>query len=162
MRVATGAQSIARSQLAGPQMADDAFAAGLLHDVGKLVLASNYAAQYEGIGRNAEVKRVEWLIEERETFGFDHSDAGGYLLGLWGLPPSVVEAVAFHHFPGRREQSGFSALTAVHVANVLVQTQRPSHGGIASPQIDFLYLARTGGINSLDHWREELKEQPTL
>jgi len=75
--------------------------AGLLHDVGKLVLASNYPEQYVEIGRNAQAKRVEWLVEERESFGFDHADVGGYLLGLWGLPPAVVEAVAFHHFPLR-------------------------------------------------------------
>jgi HD-like signal output (HDOD) protein len=161
-RTADGARLLAKSTVPDRQVADDAFAAGLLHDVGKLVMASNYPDLYEQVGRNAQAKNVEWLVEEREVFGFDHADVGGYLLGLWGLPPAVVEAVAFHHFPTKSERTSFTALTAVHAANVLVQTQRRSFGGIVSPQIDLLYLAKTGRADSLERWREELKQEPTI
>ena len=140
---------------AGRQIVDDAFAAGLLHDVGKLVLASSFPELYQETGRQAQERRTEWLIEERDVFGLDHADVGGYLLGLWGLPPAVVEAVTFHHYPTKSERTKFSALSAVHVANVLVQTQRPSYGGIISPQIDHLYLAKIGRVDALDSWREQ-------
>jgi HD-like signal output (HDOD) protein/CheY-like chemotaxis protein len=159
-RTAQAAKIIAESESAGRQLAEDALAAGLLHDVGKLVLASNYPEQYEEIGRKAQAKRVEWLVEEREIFGFDHADVGGYLLGLWGLPFAVVEAVALHHFPTKGEHTSFTALTAVHVANVLIQTQRQSYGGIVSPHIDVLYLANIGRVNAVDTWREELGKVP--
>ena len=161
-RTAAAAQSIAKNERAGRQAVEDAMAAGLLHDVGKLVLASNYPEQYEEIGRQAQANRVEWLVQEREVLGFDHADVGGYLLGLWGLPPAVVEAVAFHHFPTKSERASFTALTAVHVANVLVQTKRPSYGGIVSPQIDLLYLAKIGRADAVEHWREDLAEAATI
>lgn len=159
---ASAAQAIAKSERAGRQLVEDALAAGLLHDVGKLVLASNFPEQYEEVGRSAQAKRTDWLAEEREVFGFDHADVGGYLLGLWGLPPAVVEAVAFHHFPTKSERSSFTALTAVHVANVLVQTQHRSHGGMVPPQIDLLYLAKIGRVNALETWREQLSEAPAI
>jgi HD-like signal output (HDOD) protein len=162
VRTANAAKLIAKSDSARRQLIEDAMAAGLLHDLGKLVLASNYPERYEEVGRMASEKRVEWLVAEREAFGFDHAEVGGYLLGLWGLPPAVVEAVAFHHFPTKSESSDFSALTAVHVANVLVQTQRTSHGGIIPPQIDLLYLAKTGRVNAVERWRGELNEAHTI
>lgn len=161
-RTAEAAKAIARSERAGRQVVEDAVAAGLLHDVGKLVLASNYPEQYEEVGRNAQAKRVEWLVEEREAFGFDHAEVGGYLLGLWGLPPAVVEAVAFHHFPTKSERTTFTALTAVHAANVLVQTKRPSYGGIVMPQIDLLYLAKLNRVEAVADWRSELDQTPTI
>jgi HD-like signal output (HDOD) protein/CheY-like chemotaxis protein len=162
MRTAQAAKVIAKSEFAGRQLVEDAVAAGLLHDVGKLVLASSYPDIYQELGRTAQAKKVEWLVEEREVFGFDHADVGGYLLGLWGLPPAVVEAAAFHHFPTKSERTTFTALTAVHVANVLVQTQRPSYGGIVSPQIDLLYLAKIGRAEEVNHWQEEVKEAPSI
>ncbi len=162
VRTAHAAKLIAKRESGGCQMGEDAMAAGLLHDLGKLVMASNYVKRYEEVGRNALEKRVEWLVEEREAFGFDHAEVGGYLLGLWGLPTAVVEAVAFHHFPTKSEGTSFSALTAVHAANVLIQTQRPSYGGIVPPQVDLLYLAKIGRVNALDSWRAELDEPRTI
>jgi len=161
-RAAGAAKAIAKSERVGRQVMEDAMVAGLLHDVGKLVLASNYPDQYEEVGRQAQAKRVEWLVEEREAFGFDHADVGGYLLGLWGLPPPVVEAVAFHHFPTKSERTSFTALTAVHAANVLVQTQRPTRGGIVPPQIDLLYLAKIGRAEAVAHWHDEIAEAPAI
>ena len=161
-RTADLARAIAKSEGAGRQIVDDAFAAGLLHDVGKLVLASSFPELYQETGRQAQERRTEWLIEERDVFGLDHADVGGYLLGLWGLPPAVVEAVTFHHYPTKSERTKFSALSAVHVANVLVQTQRPSYGGIVSPQIDHLYLAKIGRVDALGNWREQVNGTPTI
>lgn len=161
-RTAEGARFLAKEERASRQVVDEAFAAGMLHDLGKLVLASNFPEAYEEVGRNAQAKNVEWIAEERAVFGFDHADVGGYLLNLWGLPPGVVEAVAFHHFPTKSERTSFTALTAVHAANVLVQTQRRSLGGIVPPQIDLLYLAKTGRAETLERWREQLKESPKI
>lgn len=161
-RTASAAKLITKSAGASRQITEDAVAAGMLHDLGKLVMASNFPEQYENVGRAAQALKIEWLVAERETFGFDHAEVGGYLLGLWGLPLPVVDAVAFHHFPSRRDQSAFTALTAVHAANVLVQTQRPSYGGIASPQIDFMYLSKTGRPDALEQWRTDLEESPSI
>ncbi len=72
------------ARLAAAEYRSDAFTAGLLSDVGLLLLAA---------------KAPELLRREEVTLGFTHGAAGAYLLGLWGLPLGVVEAVAFHHDP---------------------------------------------------------------
>jgi HD-like signal output (HDOD) protein len=72
------------ARLAAPEHRNDAFTAGLLSDVGLLLLAA---------------KAPDLLRVDESSLGFTHGGAGAYLLGLWGLPPGVVEAVAFHHDP---------------------------------------------------------------
>ena len=56
---------------------------------------------------------------EFEVLGCDHAQAGAYLIGLWGLPDGVVEAIAFHHAPGSLPKDQFSACIAVCAANLL-------------------------------------------
>lgn len=158
LRTAEVANIIAKSEFASRQIVEDATAAGLLHDVGKLVLATNYPNEYKGLAARAQKAEVEWLVAERQTFGFDHAEVGGYLLGLWGLPPHVVEAVAFHHFPSTAETSGFSALTAVHAANVLVHSETTLDPAIILPHLDLLHLAKTGRTDGPKFWREELSD----
>lgn len=158
IQTASAAKGIAKSQNAGRQVIEDSMAAGLLHDIGKLVLASSFPDKYENVGKSAQSKQVEWLVAEREAFGFDHAEVGGYLLGLWGLPSPIVEAVAFHHFPSRGDQSRFTPLTAVHAADVLVPTQHPSYGEIGSSQIDFMYVTKTSQPDALEIWRKALEE----
>lgn len=159
---ASAAKHIAKTETGDQRTIDDAAAAGLLHDIGKLVLAASFPDRYETVGRLAHLKRVEWIIEERRAFGFDHAEVGGYLLTLWGLPSSVVDAVTFHHYPNQVKPSTFSALTAVHAANVLVQTRRIKHGGIAPPQIDHLHIAKTCRPNALHRWRSDLEEVASI
>jgi HD-like signal output (HDOD) protein/CheY-like chemotaxis protein len=161
-RTSHAAKLIAKTEGAGRHVIEDALAAGLLHDLGRLVLASNDPDVYQRIGEQAAEKGVEWITEERTVFGFDHAEVGGYLLGLWGLPPTVVEAVAYHHAPGKGEQTKFTALTAVHVANALVQPPRGSQGGIAPPQIDLGYLGKIGRAEALPDWVEELSASPAV
>ncbi len=98
-RHAVETSRLARVLSNGAPWTEDAFAAGLLLDIGQLVLAScrpdafsvNYNAWLDGDGPLSE-------IEER-TFGVDHAAAGAYLLGLWALPFPVIEAVAAHSHP---------------------------------------------------------------
>jgi putative nucleotidyltransferase with HDIG domain len=79
---------------------DDAFTAGLLHDIGKLLLTRILRDEYnEVIEQSREEKQVFWQ-KEQETLHATHAELGAYLLGLWRLPNVVVEAVARHHVPG--------------------------------------------------------------
>ena len=63
-------------------------------------------------------EKIEQL--EREVQGSTHAEVGGYLLGLWGLPGSLVDAVRLHHEPSAGQDRTFTTLTAVHVADWLV------------------------------------------
>jgi hypothetical protein len=101
------------------------------------------------------VGRPLWEAEQAR-FGASHAEAGAYLLGLWGLPESVVEAVAFHHRPGfgPAGDGGFGPLTAVHAADCLEHEADPARaiGPLAS--IAPGYLEALGLADRLPAWRE--------
>lgn len=143
--------------------ADLALTAGLLHDVGKLVLASNMPNEYNELIKTATASNQELDILERETFGATHAEVGGYLLGLWGLPHSIVEAVVFHHHPGRCVGRDFEPLTAIHIANVLdSQSQTLAKDDDNTHGFDQQYLADLDLTARLPHWREKFAEQSVV
>ncbi len=73
-----------------------------------------------------------------------HSEAGAYLLGLWGLPMPIIEAVAFHLQPQRSNTRSFWVTGAVHVALALVNGE----------PVDEEYLQRAGVLGKLPQWRD--------
>jgi len=117
MTTASFAKAIAHAQMSPSGMVEDAFAAGLLHDIGRLVLASAFGAEYHEVLRRAAEPGALLAACEGEAFGCTHNVAGAYLLGLWGLADAIVEAVAWHHQPALAQPTSFSALIAVHVAD---------------------------------------------
>lgn len=90
---------IARQLLNGGPEAELAFTAGLLHDVGSLILASRLPKEYAEICEQAAVTGVTIHQLESERLGVNHAQVGAYLLGLWGLPHEVLDIVALHHAP---------------------------------------------------------------
>jgi HD-like signal output (HDOD) protein len=100
-------------------LADDAFAAGMLHDVGKLVLAEHDLLYAKEILDRVDPGGPPVHLMERERFGVSHAQVGGYLLGLWGIPERVVEAVTVHHEPINAEPPAIRVREAVHIANAL-------------------------------------------
>jgi FixJ family two-component response regulator len=76
---------------------DEAFTAGILHDLGKLILAQNFPDDYaEVLTQSCRQPRPLWEIET-ERFGASHAELGAYLMGLWGIGDEVVAAIAHHH-----------------------------------------------------------------
>ncbi|MEO8425838.1 MAG: response regulator [Verrucomicrobiota bacterium] len=157
LNTAAAAKLIALAENAERKMVDEAFIAGMLHDTGKLVLASNFAEQYNEVFRLARENKREVVMAELDVFGATHADVGGYLLGLWGLPVPVVEAIALHHNPGKTIHKTFSPLTAVHAADVLVHESQMSGTGI-SAGFDANYLGELGLSDRPDVWRTTLRE----
>ncbi|RBF15159.1 hypothetical protein BRN14_07125, partial [Xanthomonas oryzae pv. oryzae] len=74
-----------------------------------------------------------------------HTEAGAYLLGLWGLPMPIIEAVAFHRHPQRSSLRSFWVTGAVHVATALASGE----------SVDEEYLTKVGVIARLPSWREQ-------
>jgi HD-like signal output (HDOD) protein/CheY-like chemotaxis protein len=111
------AKAISRAQGAARNMIDDAFAAGLLHDVGRLILASASGSEYQKALQQTAEKKTTISSVEQELFGCTHGRVGAYLLGIWGLPHAIVEAVAWHHDPAHAAPRAFCPLVAVHAAD---------------------------------------------
>jgi HD-like signal output (HDOD) protein len=76
---------------------EDAFTAGILHDVGKLVIASRLPEMWQDILSTARTSQRKVHEVEQEILGVDHGTLGACLLGMWGLPSVVLEAVHRHH-----------------------------------------------------------------
>ena len=133
MQVASLAKRISKLECQEDNLSEEAFTPGMLHDIGKLVLAVNLPNEYTEATRLSQ-SGLELPLAETQVFGANHADVGGYLIGLWGLPVPVVEAVALHHFPSRSTQTVFSPLTSIHVANVMEWERSNPTNGAPAPQ----------------------------
>jgi putative nucleotidyltransferase with HDIG domain len=151
------ARRLCEFEEAGRATTDEAFIAGLLHDVGKLVLAANHPAQLEENIRQARQKGLTLWEQEYQVYNASHAELGGYLLGAWGLPSGVVDAVTFHHRPGHARLQKFSALTAVHAANTLGK-KGPSECGLNPQPVSVEYLRGLDLAERAEGWKQFFNE----
>jgi HD-like signal output (HDOD) protein len=100
----------------GSPIADDTLLAALLQDIGYWILAHDCPSQLETAFRLAAEEGIPEWQAERRVIGASHAEMGAYLLGLWGLPHTVIEAVAYHHTPAEAGPSGFTPLAALTIA----------------------------------------------
>ncbi len=158
LRTALLARQIAELEKSEPVFVEQAFSAGLLHDVGKLILVAHRSPDYLEALERARTCHVSLSQVEREIFKSTHADVGAYLIGIWGLPMALVEAVAYHHSPGQASAPSFSPLTAVHVANHLAYANHPTPSEPALYQLDMAYLTRIGVEGRLPVWQAAAKK----
>jgi HD-like signal output (HDOD) protein len=104
----------------------DAITAGLLHDIGQLVLIADDCGWWRRVTEQAQIRQMPIHRIEQEDDGITHAAIGGYLLRLWGLPDNVAEAVAHHHDPL----------------------------AVPGAALDAAYLDQLGAQSQLDRWRE--------
>ena len=113
-------REIARDFDGNSRVQEDAFLAGMLHDVGKLLLLEQ--PQYISNIKWQQSQNADLSFAEAEylEYSTSHAEVGGYLLGLWGLPDPVVEAVACHHRPMQISGGTSPVLAATYLANALI------------------------------------------
>ncbi len=99
------------------RMLDHAVVAGLLHDIGILILIANYYDTYADILKKVSETGQPLFELEKEVFNVDHATIGAYLLGIWGLPNETTEAVAYHHRSDMLVKNEVDHIMAVTVAN---------------------------------------------
>jgi len=102
-----------------PKARDVTVISALLHDIGRLILASKMPDKFCAALSLAKERGCENFEAEEELLGVSHAEIGAYLLGLWGFPNLAVEAIAHHHRPTRIPHSGFDSSVAVYVAGLL-------------------------------------------
>ncbi|MFQ5706186.1 MAG: HDOD domain-containing protein [bacterium] len=156
LSVAAFARRIAILETQSEKIIDHAIMAGLLHDTGKLVLAENLPDEYGEAVMFARQQGIGMWQAEQEIIGATHAEIGAYLLGLWGLPDNIVEALAYHHRPQHCLGMNFSPLTAVHVANVLEHAFCDTKVLAAEP--DREYLQKLGLADRLQLWQENCRQ----
>jgi putative nucleotidyltransferase with HDIG domain len=144
------ARQIAAMEEAGTEVAEAAYTAGILHDIGKLALASHAPLVYAKAANLIRAGTPSWEAE-MAAFGATHAEMGACLAAIWGLPPAVVEAIAFHHHPARYPGKSFCALTTVHGANAIEHALSERQADIPA---DRDYLAGLKVADRLEVWRE--------
>lgn len=137
---------IARRHGASAGVRNAAGLAGLLHDIGRLVLALETDEPCRVSYTDSRKYGVELCREEDERFGAHHGWVGAYLLKLWGFSLDIVDAVAWHHHPGGAGQTQATVTTYVHVADALTG---PAD---REPEVDREYLQAIGCLDDLSGW----------
>jgi putative nucleotidyltransferase with HDIG domain len=144
----------ARALTAKTAIADDAMLAGLLHDIGYWILARESPQELASAVKVALSTGVTLVEAEKSVIGASHAEIGAYLLGLWGLPYVVIEAVAHHHDAPRVPLTSFDVVAAVATAHALVPGDDAStfDGAVPpDPRIDESYLK---AVNAPFDWQE--------
>lgn len=193
LRTGRLAADIARAEKSDRKVVEEAMIAGMLHDIGKLILLK-MLRKYNEVMELVESTGCSFAEAEYTVMGASHSELGAYLLGLWGLPGNVVEAVAFHHNPSKlienmfvtsnesvQEDSdkteskdvdsefqseedkttGFSALTAVHIANAMTM-QGNCSSDTSLQYVDVAYIKKLELTDKLPEWIELYKSTNQL
>ncbi|MBN1765116.1 MAG: HDOD domain-containing protein [Sedimentisphaerales bacterium] len=159
LTVAEWARLIAKSENASKEHTDYAMIAGMLHDVGKLVMAVKIPDQYKEVLDLVYREKSTLCEAETRILGASHAEVGSYLLGLWGFSGSVIEALNYHHHPGQAPSKEFTVLTAVHVANALTnEIEMADNKDMAYTPADLEYLDMLGLKERLSAWRENCPE----
>jgi len=126
-----------------------AFTAGLLHDMGKLVMATHFRELYckpeEFSMKTPDTELIQEL--EDSLFGINHAQIGAALLALWGIPPKIINAIAFHHKPQDDTIQGISLSSIIHIANAIVYQKHL--GSKVSDEISKTHLLNSEFIRSV-------------
>ena len=153
LEVAAFTRAILVAERCDKKLIEEGALAGMMHDCGKLVLATNRAKRLQAAAQLAERDGLDRADTERRIFGASHAGLGAYLLCEWGMPSTVIEAVCFHHAPGQCREPDFSLLTALHAANCIAHVDLDGPGGELRG-LDLEYLERLGLARRLPHWIE--------
>jgi len=139
------AREIVRIERGGQRMADDAMLAGMMHDIGKLLILDVPSYMRPLLRRLNSGE--SFPDAEYAEFSISHAEIGGYLLALWGFPDPLVEAVTCHHRPEMQVRKEFSPLTAVYAANAFLENE-------AEPPLESGYINDLGLESRIPAWMD--------
>ena len=155
MNVADLAKAIIRSLNDSEVMAEEAFFTGMLHDTGKLLLARYATEQYRQVIVRVRDEQCSCETAEQDMFNISHSEAGAFLLCLWGLPGDLVKGVAHHHDPLMSQDPHSLPLMAVTFSNAIIGMTNGRKSGENVYSENLMEYARMMKIDGkLKSWEE--------
>ncbi len=142
--IATGVAARMLAQAAHDPSTEDVFLAGIIHDIGKVVLDEYAPAEFDQVLTVVQEKDCLIYEAEREVLGSSHAQIGRWLATKWGLPAELTDVIFYHHQPGNAQRA--PRWTAfVHVGDVLARTLKLGSGGDRKiPPLDPSGWALTG------------------
>lgn len=146
--------SIAAALTRGTAWADDSILAALLHDIGYWVFCQECPNDLARALQVAVEAGIPLHRAETRVIGASHAEVGAYLLGLWGLPYPVIEAVAHHHEPERARSGQFDVLAALAVALALSGTDDGDAFRVAPPPAQTVGPSYLKGVRAPFSWNE--------
>lgn len=158
LEVASLAKRIATVEKASKVIVEDSFTSGLLHDIGKIILLAEMPEEYTVLLDRMTDPACSLPHLEREKFGCTHAEVGAYLIGIWGLPHSLTQAVGFHDRPELGVETQFSPLTATHAADAIV-SEKPPSAITQDVTLNRAYLEKLGLTGRETVWRELYQEE---
>jgi len=106
----------------------DHFTAGIMHDMGKVVLDAFFAEHFSGVLKVVKSEQIPLREAEKKVLGVTHAEIGRYVARRWKLPGELVEAIAFHHTPDKAEDDP-KIVCLIHLSNVMARRLRIGSGG---------------------------------
>lgn len=98
------------------KLLDKDASAGLMHDIGKIILFKNFPKEYEIVFNNVRNRKIPFTQSEKEIFNVTHDEIGAYILNWWGIPTSMVEAALYHHNPLNASEIYRELVCTIHIA----------------------------------------------
>jgi HD-like signal output (HDOD) protein len=144
---AAWARAIALHEKTGARVAEAAFLAGVLHDVGRLVFATRAPP-------DSPIERQDWLADLTLSMETHHAGVGGYLLGLWGFPEAIVEAIVWHHTPSKCGETGLGLCGLLHVGDYLAHSHNQRAADAPPKALEPGYLEGLGLAQRMPEWQE--------
>jgi len=152
--VAGLAMELAKMENAKCNIQSYSYTAGILHLAGKSILLVNFPEKYQEYLLKLEADNRNELEVEEEVFGGSCAQMGAYILGLWGLPDAIVEAISYYKTPSKCILKSPSALTFLHVASVLSQGSVEGSIQEIPDKLDQKYLKEIGMLDRFSKWKE--------
>src|SRR5262245_19942994 len=123
---------------------EDLYIAGLLHDIGKILMLEKVCPRYLAMLRKASQQQRNEIEVELEEFGFTHADVGSVLAIKWSLPEDLAIAIRYHHAPSR-DPFHRSLSSLIHLSDHLAWSSgRPSTVGTVPPRLELEVYEQVG------------------
>ncbi|MDD5675322.1 MAG: HDOD domain-containing protein [Chitinivibrionales bacterium] len=126
--IATGAAAQAIAKFIGSSQKEECFIAGLIHDIGKIILCQYQPAAFDQVLQDAQQKQILFYESEKAQFDVTHQEIGGMLAEHWNLPAALTAAIKYHHIPST-SRDFFSVTAIVHCADIFVRAMDVGNGG---------------------------------